>query len=118
MRIGIIGCGIIGARMGRNWQKAGHTVIGWNRTAANAQDAGFPLVDHPETVARTSDIVMIVVADPAALVSVTEAPCGITHAPLKGKVVLNASTVGPADNLRAARDGEAIAHLVDRRRGY
>lgn len=103
MKIGIIGCGIIGARMGRNWQKAGHSVIGWNRTAANAQDAGFPLVDSPETLARTSDIIMIVVADPAALVSVTEGPCGITQESLKGKVVMNASTVGPADNQRAAK---------------
>jgi 3-hydroxyisobutyrate dehydrogenase-like beta-hydroxyacid dehydrogenase len=101
MKIGIIGCGIIGSRMGQNWQKAGHTVIGWNRTSANAQDAGFPLVDSPETLARTSDIIMIVVADPAALVSVTEGPHGLARTSLKGKVVLNASTVGPADNLRA-----------------
>lgn len=103
MNIGIIGCGIIGSRMGRNWQKAGHSVIGWNRTAAHAQDAGFPLADCPEAVARASDVIMIVVADPPALVSVIEGTRGITRTSLKGKVVLNASTVGPADNLRAAR---------------
>lgn len=103
MNIGIIGCGIIGARMGRNWQKSGHTVIGWNRTTAHAKDAGFPLAECPEAVARASDVIMIVVADPPALVSVIEGRSGIARTSLKGKVVLNASTVGPADNLRAAQ---------------
>jgi len=102
MNIGIIGCGIIGSRIGQNWQRAGHTVKGWNRTAANARDAGFPLVDSPASLATQSDLIMIVVADPAALVSVIEGPNGVASVPLKGKVVMNASTVGPSDNQRAA----------------
>ena len=103
MNLGIIGCGIIGSRMGQNWQKAGHTVTGWNRTPAHAADVGFPQSNSPTQVARTSEIIMITVADPAALVAVIEGPGGIASIPLRGKVVLNASTVGPADNQRAAR---------------
>ncbi|MEI6563180.1 MAG: NAD(P)-dependent oxidoreductase [bacterium] len=103
MNIGIIGCGIIGSRMGRSWQKAGHCVIGWNRTPSNAKEAGFPLADSPAEVARQSDIIMVVVADPPALMSVTEGALGLARVSLKGKVVLNASTVGPSDNQRAAR---------------
>jgi 3-hydroxyisobutyrate dehydrogenase-like beta-hydroxyacid dehydrogenase len=102
MNIGIIGCGIIGSRMGQGWQKAGHRVIGWNRTPAHAKDAGFPLVDSPAVVASESDVIVIVVADPPALISVTEGPQGLARVSLKGKVILNASTVGPADNQRAA----------------
>lgn len=103
MNVGIIGCGIIGSRIGQNWLKAGHTVLGWNRTPARARDLGFPLADTPASVARASDIILIVVADPAALVSVLEGPNGLATVPLHGKVVLNAGTVGPGDNLRAAK---------------
>jgi 3-hydroxyisobutyrate dehydrogenase-like beta-hydroxyacid dehydrogenase len=103
MNIGMIGCGIIGSRMGRNWQKAGHQVSGWNRTPANAKGAGFPLLDSPAAVAEASEVIMVVVADPPALRSVIEGVRGLARGSLKGKVVLNASTVGPADNQRAAR---------------
>ena len=103
MKIGIIGCGIIGSRIGQNWKKAGHSVVGWNRTAAHAQDLGFPLMDSPALLATQSDIIVIVVSDPPALISVIEGPAGIASAQLKGKIILNASTVGPGDNLRAAR---------------
>jgi 3-hydroxyisobutyrate dehydrogenase-like beta-hydroxyacid dehydrogenase len=103
MNIGIIGCGIIGSRMGQGWQKAGHRVVGWNRTVSRAKDAGFPLVDSPAAVAAESEVIMVVVADPPALISVTEGPEGLARVSLKGKVIMNASTVGPADNQRAAR---------------
>lgn len=107
MNIGIIGCGIIGSRLGQNWRKAGHAVVGWNRTPANAQDVGFPLMESPAMVARRADIIVMVVADSAALLALTEGPGGIAHEPLKGKVVMNASTVGPGDNQRAACAVEA-----------
>lgn len=101
MNIGIIGCGIIGSRIGQNWKAAGHEVVGWNRTPSNAMNLGFPLEKSPADVARKSDLVLMVVADPAALVAVTEGPGGITTVPLTGKVVMNAGTVGPGDNRRA-----------------
>jgi 3-hydroxyisobutyrate dehydrogenase-like beta-hydroxyacid dehydrogenase len=102
MNIGVIGCGIIGSRMARNWQKAGHNVAGWNRTRRNAEGLGFPLKDSPLDLAKRSDAIMIVVADPPALDSVVADVCRTS---LKGKVVLNASTVGPHDNQRA---GQAV----------
>lgn len=103
MNIGIIGCGIIGSRIGQNWQRAGHTVLGWNRTHSHARNLGFPLADTPAAVARASDLIMTVVADPAALASVIEGTDGIATVSLRNKVVLNAGTVGPGDNLRAAK---------------
>lgn len=98
MNIGVIGCGIIGSRMARNWQKAGHTVTGWNRTRSHAEGLGFPLVESPADLALHSDVIMIVVADPPALDGVIASLC---RSPLQGKTVLNASTVGPHDNQRA-----------------
>ncbi len=101
MNIGVIGLGIIGSRMAANWAKAGHRVIGWNRTRATAERLGIGLAESPCHAARQSDVIMIVVADPAALERVVTGPDGVAAAPLHGKVVLNASTVGPADNQRA-----------------
>lgn len=99
MHIGVAGCGIIGSRMARNWQKAGHDVHGWNRTPANAAGLGLPLADSPLELARQSEVLMVVVADPPALDAVVAA---MAQTSLAGKVVMNASTVGPHDNQRAA----------------
>jgi 3-hydroxyisobutyrate dehydrogenase-like beta-hydroxyacid dehydrogenase len=60
-------------------------------------------LDSPAAVAEASEVIMVVVADPPALRSVIEGVRGLARGSLKGKVVLNASTVGPADNQRAAR---------------
>ncbi len=98
MNIGVIGCGIIGSRMARNWQKAGHLVTGWNRTRVRAEGQGVPLVDSPVELARRSDVIMMVVADPPALRTVVADLC---RTRLDGKVVMNASTVGPHDNQQA-----------------
>lgn len=102
MNIGVIGLGIIGSRMAANWAKAGHSVIGWNRTRASAEKLGLTLAATPREVVSRSEIIAVVVADPAALDRVIAGADGVTAVPLAGKVVLNASTVGPADNLRAA----------------
>ena len=102
MNIGVIGLGIIGSRMAANWTKAGHTVLGWNRTRASAAELGIALAATPREVVSRSDVIMIVVADPPALDRVVAGEDGVAAAPLAGKVVLNASTVGPADNRRAA----------------
>ena len=101
MNIGVVGLGIIGSRMAANWQKAGHAVLGWNRTPAHASGLGIRLAPTPRALAEQSDAIMIVVADPSALNTVVSGPDGIVHAPLQGKIVFNASTVGASDNQRA-----------------
>lgn len=101
MNIGVIGLGIIGSRMAANWIKAGHHVTGWNRTRASAEKLGVAVAATPREVAERCEAVMIVVADPAALERVMAAADGVASGSLRGKVVLNASTVGPSDNRRA-----------------
>lgn len=98
MRIGVIGLGIIGARMAVRWREAGHEVCGWNRTASHARGLGIRLLKTPADVAVNSDVVVVVVADPAALKSVVRGTQGIASVSLKGKVVIDAGTVGPKDN--------------------
>ena len=101
MKIGVAGLGIIGSQMAKNWRKAGHDVTGWNRTRAHAEHLGIPLAPTPAALAASSDLVMIVVADPPAVDAVVSGPDGIASVPLQGKIVLNASTVDGATNRRA-----------------
>jgi 3-hydroxyisobutyrate dehydrogenase-like beta-hydroxyacid dehydrogenase len=107
MRIGIAGLGIIGTRMAANWRKAGHEVLGWNRTRARAEGLGLPLYGTPAELAAPSDVVVIVVADPPAVHSVIAGAQGIASIALRGKMVLNASTVDAATNRKAAAAVEA-----------
>ncbi len=101
MKIGIIGLGIIGSRMAANWVKAGHAVTAWNRTRPTTPPPGVTLANSPCDVARQCEVIMIVVADPPALQRVVSGPDGIASAPLAGRIVMNASTVGPSDNQQA-----------------
>ena len=101
MRIGVVGLGIIGSRMAANWRKAGHTLAGWNRTRRHAEGLGVPLAATARELAAQSDLIMVVVADPAALEQVVSGPEGIAQAALSGKIVLNASTVGGEHNRKA-----------------
>ena len=38
MEIGLVGLGRMGANMSRRWQRHGHTVVGYARTAATVDD--------------------------------------------------------------------------------
>jgi 3-hydroxyisobutyrate dehydrogenase-like beta-hydroxyacid dehydrogenase len=108
MDIGVVGLGIIGSRMARNWQKAGHTVRGWNRTREHAEGVGIPLLDSPAAVAEASEVVMVVVGDPASLHDVISGPGGVATVSLSGKLVLNSTTVDAASNRRTATAVEVV----------
>lgn len=101
MRIGVIGLGIIGSRMAAHWSKAGHEVIAWNRTRPATRNPELTMAATPREVSDRCEMIMIVVADPTALERVVAGVDGVASGPLAGKVVMNASTVGPADNRRA-----------------
>lgn len=111
MKIGVIGLGIIGSRMAKRWLAAGHEVVGWNRTPSHARGLGIRLAATPAELAGLADLILVVVADPAALRQVVSGRNGIAAGSLKGKVVLNASTVGAVDNQRA----EAAVRAADGR---
>ena len=100
MKIGIVGLGIIGSRMAANWRKAGHEIVGWNRTREHAAELGIPLCDTPRALAERCEAIMVVVSDPAALDTVVSGTDGIATTSLVGKLVLNATTVDAAANQR------------------
>lgn len=101
MNIGILGMGIIGTRLAARWRQAGHAVAGWNRTRRDNWPADVARLPTPAAIARASEAIVIVVADPPALRQVLAGPDGVAAAPLAGKTILNASTVDASSNRRA-----------------
>lgn len=96
--LGFVGLGVMGGRIVKRLLAAGHQVSGYNRTRAKAEsliEAGMAWKDTPREVAEAADITLSMVADTAALSSVTEGPEGILAGLSPGKVYVDMSTVSP-----------------------
>ena len=68
--VGLIGLGLMGKPMGRNWLKAGFPLTVWNRTKSRADDliaAGAKWGANPREVAAASDVLVTIVSDPPAV---------------------------------------------------
>lgn len=92
--------------MARRLVEAGHEVDLWNRTpdkAAPLEEAGARPAETPAEAAAGAEVVATMVADPAALVAVSEGPSGVAAGARPGAVVVEMSTVGPAA-IRRLRD--------------
>ncbi|MBF0445531.1 MAG: NAD(P)-dependent oxidoreductase [Magnetococcales bacterium] len=93
--IGMIGLGIMGEPMARNIAKAGFNLSVWNRTANKAKllcDEGANLYKDATSLAAQVDAIVIMVSGPEDLLEIIEQIC---LTPLRGKTVINVSTVSP-----------------------
>lgn len=98
MTVGFVGLGEMGARMARRLLAGGYELHVWNRTRAKAEpleQEGAIVADSPAGAASGADVVITMVADPDALVAVTEGANGIAAGVNSGAVVVEMSTVGP-----------------------
>ena len=103
--VAVIGLGAMGSRMARRLLDAGHELVVWNRTPARADELaarGAELAASPADAARGADVVITMVADPAALQDVTEGTDGIAAGADETTTVIQMSTVGPAAISRLA----------------
>ena len=99
MQIGFIGLGAMGAAMARNLLESGHAVCVFNRSPARAQplrDAGATVAASPAQAVQSADVVFTMVADDAALASVTFGELGIVAGMKPGAVHISMSTIGVA----------------------
>ena len=96
--LGFVGLGTMGGRVALRLLKAGHTVRGYNRTAAKAawlEREGLRLCPTPRQVAEASEITFTMVTNTDALKAVVEGSDGILAGLGPGKVYADMSTVGP-----------------------
>jgi 3-hydroxyisobutyrate dehydrogenase-like beta-hydroxyacid dehydrogenase len=115
--IGFIGTGLMGAGMARNLIRKGHHVKIYNRTRAKAEAVaaiGGRVVDSPAEATDGSEIIVTMLADPAAVLEVIEGPNGVARAIQRGAVLVDSSTVSPPTSLRVLERLKAAgAHMLD-----
>ena len=98
-RIGFIGLGLMGAPMTRRLLAAGFSVSVWNRSAekcAPLQAAGAQVATSPAELARSVDVVMLCVADTAAVEAVIFGVHGVAAGGSAGKLLVDFSSILPA----------------------
>ena len=109
-KIGWIGLGNMGDPMSTNPVNAGHEVVVWNRTKAKADAvvaAGAKWADSCKAVAEASDIIFTMVADGPTLQAVTLGAGGVLEGVSAGKIVVDMSTVAPAESQKVSDALEA-----------
>lgn len=115
-RIAVIGLGAMGSRIATRLIEHDHDVSVWNRTPqrmAPLADAGATTHGTPAAAANNADAVMTMVADPNALIEVTEGSDGVLAGMQEGATVIEMSTVGPAAIDRLASKTPEGCSLMD-----
>ena len=119
LRVSVVGTGRMGAAMAGRVAAAGHPLTVWNRTRATAESLATQLGDA--TVAGTAreaaaaaDVVIVSLADDAAVRATYHGDDGLVAGLGSGTVVADASTVAPETIRGLADDVRATgAELVD-----
>jgi 3-hydroxyisobutyrate dehydrogenase len=105
MRIGIAGLGRMGAAMGLRLMEVGHEIVVWNRTVdktAPLVAAGAMLAASPAELAGKVDTIITIVTHAEAQNAIFDGPQGVLAADLRGRMVLDMSTVQPHEEAALA----------------
>ena len=97
--IGFIGLGIMGSRMARNLQKAGHSLIVYNRTQEKAQELvshGAKLAGSISEVAQHADIVITMLSTPEIVLEIAQGENGLLQNLKPNTLWINSSTINPS----------------------
>lgn len=103
--VAFIGLGAMGKPMASRLVDAGYLVTAWNRTPGRANaliKRGARVADSPRDAAAGARVVVLMVADPPAVSAVLGGDRGVLAAARAGTIVVNTSTIGPADSERFA----------------
>lgn len=96
--IGFIGLGLMGREMSRRLLEGGYSLIVWNRTKEKAEPlvkAGAKWADSPKAVAQSSDVVITMVTDSAAVEAVVCGKNGILEGAHPGLILIDMSSIAP-----------------------
>jgi 3-hydroxyisobutyrate dehydrogenase-like beta-hydroxyacid dehydrogenase len=94
--IGFIGMGHMGSHMAPRLIHAGYHLTVYDRTREKAQAiAGATVAETPEEAAASSDVVIPIVSNDAALEEVMLGPNGVLAGTHAGSVIIDMSTVSP-----------------------
>jgi 3-hydroxyisobutyrate dehydrogenase len=99
MTVALLGTGLLGRAIAERLQATDHSVIAYNRTAARAlplQAYGVTIVTLPEQAIVQADVVLLVLADVAAIRAVLLPPA--VEKVLVGKTVVQMGTIAPDES--------------------
>jgi 3-hydroxyisobutyrate dehydrogenase-like beta-hydroxyacid dehydrogenase len=99
MKVAFLGLGTMGAAMAANVLKRGYALTVWNRTPGRAPElvaAGAREAATPADAARDADVVLTMLADPAAVQVVLAGNHGALAQLRAGALVVDMSTIDPA----------------------
>jgi 3-hydroxyisobutyrate dehydrogenase len=103
MRLGIAGVGKMGAAIAARLIEVGHDVAVWNRTPEKTKAiAGAKIAGSPLELAQTSEAVISILTDAAAIDAVYNGPSSLLQAKVAGKLFIDMSTVLPATEIALA----------------
>lgn len=116
--VAVIGTGRMGAAMAARLRSGGAAVTVWNRTRGAAERVagatGATVADTPAAAAAAAPVVLVSLADDAAVTAVYGGPDGITAGVGGGTVVADTSTVDPRTVAALAPElAGRGAHLLD-----
>ncbi|MCB0180469.1 MAG: NAD(P)-dependent oxidoreductase [Anaerolineae bacterium] len=116
-KIGFIGLGRMGHPMALNLIRAGYPVTVYNRTkdkTAPLAEAGASVAGSPGEAAQSSEVIITMLSDSAALQAVVLGPDGLLESLQPESVLIDMSTVDPKVSRQvAAAIREQGAHMLD-----
>ena len=116
-KIGFIGLGIMGAPMAGHILKGGYPLTVYNRTHAKTADLatqGANVAMTPKAVAENSDLIVVIVSRSADVEAVLFGEEGLSKADLKGKIIVDMSTIEPSEAIRFAKEMAKMgAQMID-----
>ena len=115
-RVAVVGTGAMGSRIARRLLHSGVEVVVWNRSRAKLtplEELGATATNTPAEATLRADVVITMLADPAALRAVSEGTDGIAAAAVAGQTLIEMSTVGPTAVRQLAERLPAGVGLLD-----
>ena len=109
-QIGFVGLGIMGRGMVKNLAEKNHSVIVWNRTPEKSEalkkDLGIAIAPTLQSLAETSDTILICVSDTPDVEAVLfgkDGKSGLAQSLRPGTTIIDLSTISPAETKRFSR---------------
>jgi 3-hydroxyisobutyrate dehydrogenase len=105
MRVGVAGLGRMGSAIAARLMEVGHEVTVWNRSGDKVKPlaaAGAKVAANPAELATEVEVIVTILTNRDAIAAVYEGPTGLLAGTIKGKLVIDMSTVQPETEVALA----------------
>ena len=105
MRVGVAGLGRMGAAIAAHLKDVGHELVVWNRSPDKVKPliaAGAKAAASPAELASQAEAIITILTNREAIAGVYDGPSGLLAGNVKGKLVIDMSTVQPETEVALA----------------